>query len=192
MENEHICTMLIEAVTDLLLTACQLDVSTDDPSYATVVRAGRLQDDPTVNVVSILVHPNDPEEPRTWMNEIVGDDLKVIQNPWGGDPYRMPQHGYEIGGGEQWWRRFTVQLTMFWMNKSLTRTQARDYSFLVLGRAEEAIKEGASTFGVLQDAWGEQVWGWYVRRTHMLERGGPDVDWIWNGRLWLEFGTDKT
>ena len=191
MTTEQICTSLIGAMEDLLEAACQTNVADDDPSRALIVRAGRLQDDPTTNYVHVLIHPNDPDDRETWHHEIIRENLTAMQNPWGGADFRLPQGMYEIGGGEMWWRRFTIQLTMFWIGKNLTRTQARDYSFLVLGRAEEAIKEGGSTFGELQDSWEESVWGWFVRRSWIAERGGPDVDWIWDAKIWVEFGTQK-
>lgn len=187
----HIVSMLGDSIAALLLAACQTAVDETDDTRAHTVREGRLQSDPTTNVVSILIHPNDPEQPDKWAHEVVRNNITALSNPWGDADFRIPSGLYEIGGGEFWWRRFTVHLQMFWMEKGLTRNQALDYSHLVLGRAEEAIKEGAATFGALQDEWDEQVWGWYVRKSRCVERGGPPNDWIWDGKLWLEFGTNK-
>lgn len=187
----QIVSLLVDALETVLLKECQTDVDPSDDSRAYLVRAGRLQANPVTNVVSILIHPNDPNDPDGWRHEIVSENPTTMQNPWGGAAFRVPLGLYEVGGGEHWWRRFTVELTMYWMHKGLNRSTALELSHRVLGRAESAIKEGRATFGPLKDDWNEQPWGWYVRRSRCVERGGPDVAWIWDGKLWVEFGTEK-
>jgi hypothetical protein len=187
----HVVSLLVDALETVLTAGCKTAVDESDDSRAFLVRAGRLQADPTTNVVSILIHPNDPEDPDGWKHAIITENPTAMQNPWGEAAFRVPMGMYEIGGGEHWWRRFTIELQMFWMNKALTRSEALALSHLVLGRAEEAIKEGINTFGACQDEWGERPWGVFVKSSRCLERGGPDTDWIWNGRIWVQFGTEK-
>jgi len=180
----HIISILSDGLETLLVAGCQTAVDDDDDSKALLVRAGRLQQDPTKNYVNILIHPNDPDDMDSWVHEPIGKNITPLDQ-------NMPMGMYEVGGGEQWWRRFTVELKIFFNQKSLTRTQARDYAHLVLGRAEEAIKEGVSTLSALADDWGEQSWGIYIMKSRCVERGGPTKDWIWDGKIWLQVGTSK-
>ena len=181
----HIISILSGALEALLVAACQTAISDDDDSKALLVRAGRLQEDPTKNFVNVLIHPNDPDDMDEWVHEVIGKNITPYSD------HGFPIGMYEIGGGEQWWRRFTAELKIFYNQKSLTRTQARDNAHLVLGRAEEAIKEGISALAASPDTWGEQAWGAYVRRSRCVERGGPTKDWIWDGKIWVEIGTSK-
>ena len=187
----QIISLLVDAIEDLLVTACQLDISGDDDSKALLVRAGRLQQDPTKNVVNILVHPNDPDAPDDWRHEIRKMDQVTLQNPWSRDVPASAVGMYEIGGGEHWWRRFTVELKMFFGTKNEDRATCRELAHRVLGRAEEALKEGMSTFGAQLGDWDEQCVQVYVTSSRCVERGGPTKDWIWDGKIWVQFHTAK-
>lgn len=185
----QIVSLLADVMETLLTTACQTDVS--DDSKALLVRVGRLQEDPTKNVVSVLIHPNDPDNPDDWRHEVMKMDPFAVQNPYG-EAIPVSNVGmYEVGGGAHWWRRFTVDLKMFFGVKTLAREEARELAQNVLGRAEEALKEGMSTLGTQQDGWGESCVQVYVTSSRCVERGGPTKDWIWDGKIWVQFHTAK-
>jgi len=171
----QILDMVVDALTIHLVTTLQTDLAASDPSIANLVRAGRLQDDPTENAIHILVHSGDPEDDKVQHGMITANDRDRF-----GLGYIPPQ---EVGGGSLWWREVTVQLGCFLINLGYTRDQAREYAHQVLGRVELNTANCTTTVG-LTDEFGEQSLKTFVTRSLFQESGGPDDSWIWRGKVW--------
>lgn len=150
------------------------DVPDSDPLKAKLVRIGLLQDDPTRYKVSVLVQPNDQDEDNAWLHEIAPKDVAPP---------------YQIGGGEMWLRRFTVNLNLFWGSK-VDREQATQYGSALLSRAESVLTNiSLLSFG--KDDYGEYPLDLRVKKSK-LALGGGEGQFISYGKIYFEVLTEKT
>jgi hypothetical protein len=179
-----IVSLVIDALVVDITAECMTGVPEDDLSRAGLVRAGRLQSDPTDPINSITLHPNYPPSRESWPhvhveeNKPMGNNASVIGSP-------MIGGAAEIGGSQFWWRRGSAQLRCFFTNLNLTRAQAREYANLFRRRVEDAIYQ-APTALTVGDSFGERVVG-LIRPTesYLVEGGGPPNSWIWQG--WIKW-----
>lgn len=176
--THSIINMVIESVNNHLTEILQDDVDTTDSTRAGLVRPGLLQDDPTRFKVIAMTFPNDPDADGQWRSEI------VVPNGNGAD-YNPPP--YELGGGEMWYRRFTVQLEMFF-GARIDRDTSRQLATVILSRAERSIALAPVALG--SDDFGEQ--GIQTRvMSSTLSQGGGDGQFIWYGKVWFQVLTGK-
>lgn len=166
-QDDSILNSLMDALVDRLQE--KLVGETYDVTKAGLVRAGKLQADPTDNLINILVHEGGEE----WF-----DELRVEQDGFGALPY-------EIGGVEWWMRRFVIELTLFFDNEN-EREVARDKAMIIYSRARKA------TYGTEiptdADGFGEQAHMLQIRKGWIREGGGEGT-FIWEGKLFVEFLT---
>jgi hypothetical protein len=172
--SDYLEAQLITAITD-----------PTDVSKAIVVKAGRLQDDPTVNFIHILVHPGDPEEPEAgWDHQVVG---RGDTDKLGTDIY-FP--GREVGGGTTWWRRGTIQIGCYFLTQGYNRGEARATAHVVLGRLEKYVESCPGALG-LTDQFGETSLALQCVKSRFTESGGPPDQFIWRGKVWFQILTAK-
>ena len=156
----------------------------DDYSGSDLVRLGRLMDDPEGYENPICVHENDPEDPNEWLHQ-QATEMPGYRSQW------MPYGTREIGGGEVWVRRFTVELNIYLTREGLEREAAKGVMDTVHGRAHHALKDSKKLQGIIDD-YGEIVWlsAGCVVRSRMVLSGGPPSSWIGRGKLWLQVWTE--
>jgi len=177
--TDAIINMIIESVNDHLTELLQDDVDTSDSTRAGLVRPGLLQDDPTRFKVSVMTFPNDPDADGQWRHEI------VVPNANGAEHNPPP---YELGGGEMWYRRFTVQLEMFFSTR-ITRDNARQLAAVIISRAERSVALAPVALGI--DEFGEEPLQTRVMSS-TLTQGGGEGQFIWYGKIWFQVLTGKT
>lgn len=164
---------LSTALADRLEAKLLTDVS--DETKADLVRQGRLQDDPTLTPITILVHPGDD----TWPTDIYD------QRAYSG--IVLPS-AYEMDGtANHYLRAFVIELSVFLEGVS-NRQSARATALTVLSRAEHAI----FTMSVpsTRDDFGELASMVQIAESYMREGGGEDVS-IWRGAILVEFLTEQ-
>jgi len=179
LDETCITDNLIEAL-EVLLTANLITGITDD-AKAGLVRAGLLQDDPTLKKINILIHPGGEDWPDILNTNVNGQDLHAPTYTIGGEY-----------GSSYWRRRFNIQLDIFLTAES-TRSTARKKAQLVLHRSHNAIakwKVGrVSEGGVAVDSFGEHAWA--VQSVEMwLREGGGEGDYNWRGNIKIEVMTN--
>lgn len=170
MPDTSVINDVIDTANLYLLNEMRAFIDSTDVTKAGLVRAGLLQDDPVEPGISVLTHTNDPDDETGWDNAIVagpGEDLSQ----------RIP--GYEVGGGELWWYRFTTEIVQFWAIGT-TRENARRYAAVVLSRASHTIKN--LIFQVSADSFGNFPLQALVVSSRMIEAGGGD-QFIWRTKL---------
>jgi len=148
-------------------------VPEDDDSAAGLVRAGRLQDDPTIEVKNILVHGATAK----WPDMLQVDELPQIQFP----VYEMGS-----GGGVFWMRRFTTELQLYFDNE-YDREVARKKAMVIKSRAEKAVLRMAMPE---EDDFTEKAILVQLRESYYDELGGEGT-YIWKGHQKLEFLTHR-
>lgn len=195
-DDQQIVDMVIDAYVTYLTYTMITTIDEDNPTRAGEVRGGRLQDDPTLSGIFVLFHPNDVSE-TGWKSV---PSLAESNHPMGisgGGGGISPLPPFQIGGGEfLWWRRFTMEIGCFFINKGYTRNQARQYAHIVFGRAEQSIIKGgvdrdAGILGLI-DIFGETVLNVILSSTRYTEGGGPPNDFIWRGRIHFDALTART
>jgi hypothetical protein len=156
-------------VTELLLN---LQTNVSDNTKVTLVREGKLQDDPTVNYFTLLTHPG-------------GEEFPDVLNDPGDNSYAAPVR--EIGGSIRnfyYRRRFKIEYSLFF-NGENNRKVAHDKAQIIKGRAERTVAQltmpGADSFG-------ERAYDIQWVKSWIREDGGPG-EFIWRGYMWVEFLT---
>jgi hypothetical protein len=157
--NELIDQMEV-TMNDVLIT------SVVDETRAGLIRAGKLQDDPTITQINLLIHRGKEEWP---------DVLKMDT-----DPFYSPV--YEIGGVQWWWRRFIIEMSFFF-DGEIDRAVARNKGNIVLPRAQKSLINLPMPQGV--DDFGESCHGLQIRKAWLSE-GGGEGEFIWRGEIWVE------
>jgi len=173
------------------LTARLIDDVSDD-TKASVVRAGKLQADPTKGTgINVLVWPSDDQNP----DELYTNDKQEgITSPT-----------FEIGGGSYYMRRFRIYMLFHFKGYQgdAGRTQARENSQVMLARIKQRILQMNSsdittpsdlpkhpTTNQPQDDFGETVITVKVDEFFLKEGGGPG-HYIWKGELDFSFLTEQ-
>ena len=146
------------------------DTSEEAEAVAGLIRAGKLQEDPTVAGINILVHPASED----WPNELY-----------------TPEHGttYEIGGDVpsfQWMAKFHIELKLFF-NQELEREVAQIKAQVILSRAHRAImRMNATMRNIPKDDFGGKAIRAEVVDSYLREGGGVR-EFIWRGKMRAQF-----
>jgi hypothetical protein len=145
-----------------------------DEASAGLVRAGKLQDDPTIRVVNILVTHATEDFPN-----------KIYS------PSEMPGHDFEytysIGADlmSLWVQRFSVKFNMIW-NGEYSRQVAEAKAQTVLGRAEHAtMLLNHRLHEIPMDSFGKKPSSVALRKSWLRE-GAGEGSFRWTGVLEIE------
>ncbi len=178
LDQTDIDDMLMDATEARLLQLLRTDVS--DDAQAGLVRAGKLQDDPTTKKINILLHPGGEEYKNGLLTRNSPSDGKYVDST------------YWIGGGGGNFQAhyIKVELQLFYSNEP-NRKVSRKKSTLVLARVKHALNtwDVAAEIGV-KDSFGESVYDLQVKDNWLFE-GGGDGDFNWRGWLVIEFLTEQ-
>lgn len=159
--------LLIDTMNDRLNEV--LIGETVDSTKAGLVRAGKLQTDPTDAGINILIHTGDED----WPDELYINQ-RGIQAPT-----------YEIGGNQWWMRRFVIELTLFFDGED-NRIVAQQKALIIYSRAQKALT--TMDIPTYEDSFGEQPQMIQLRKSFIREGGGEGT-FIWEGKLFVEFLT---
>lgn len=168
-----IIDLVIDSVVQNLVLDLETLVGSNDPTKPFIVRAGKLQDDPSPGI-SVLVHENDDQDVSSWRHTVVNyttNGAKTVNIP-----------AYELGGGEFWYYRFVVDARQF-MPTGIDRDSARKIANVVLSRIKQSVRGFAVGLG--PDDFGEQSIECYVIDMTNQEGGGGD-QFIWATRVWFQ------
>lgn len=169
---------IASAITQNVSDVMQAFIETADETRAGLVRVGPLQASPLSAGINILMQFNDPQDVKAWphtiLNHAMARELGIS----------MPT--YELGGGEMWLRRYTLELTQFFRPGS-DRVTAEELAQIILTRAEWAIR--TSKLGGTDD-FGEIPLQTYLYTSVNTEGGGPG-QFIFRGRIKFSVLTQK-
>lgn len=175
MADTEITNMLITALVDHLTTALIDNVSQSDPSRASIVKAGRFLDDPTVDNIFVAIHGGDPEKPEYLDGIVTIEDFKRVA-------FNVPAR--EVGGTGKvaWWRRGICQFGCYFTDGNYEETEAMTYARRFYGRIQANIEN--MTVRHLSDSFNEDAVHMLLAGATMFPSGG-DGSWIWRGKvLW--------
>ena len=174
-------------IVDLLELSCMSEAvsgGTVASAYgATLIRQGLMQQNPVPARIMILVNPNDPDDISAapqWMDEPVSTDKD--------DRWRITT--YEIGGGQRWWRKFTIDIYVFLIRTQEDRDEAREVGLQMASRVQHAIFENPSIN--LSDDFGELAIAMWVAGLNPFEGGGPPRSFIWHAKMRVRVLTEQS
>ena len=168
---------IVDRLVTQIADVCQTPVS-DQTRVNHIVR-GEFQDDPEDYGVIVCIHRNDPDK-----TERAGDSGWV-------DEKDLTEMGLAIGAGgyaavEHWKRRFTVEIIV-WPGED--QETADEINGTVVARVRRAVTRLHLTD--LTDDFGESIVVGInpVQRMQANEGGGPDDEYSWKTKLYLEYRT---
>src|SRR5258706_1968766 len=172
--------MILKYLDDILLNTLQSEISQSDPTRAGLVRVGPLQDDPTRLRVNILTYNKEREDPEGWQHIDIQEGSPTHTKV---DPSTS-----EIGGGELWYRRFTVELEIFFPPSIPDREESLRLATIILARAERTIQVSSAALG--PDDFGQICLLARVMKSNLTAAGGPGTE-IYHVKLWVQALTEK-
>lgn len=148
------------------------DIAVQNEATAGLIRAGKLQDDPTVAGINILLHPAKADSPN--MTNHPGAS-------WGINF----EESYELGGDipPAWFlKKFNVELRLFFDNET-ERSIAQTKAQVVLSRVVHAIHGINGRFHEIpMDTFGEKGHMLSIQNFFLREGGGIGT-FIWRGTV---------
>ena len=166
MSDTAIQNLIMERVVDVMVEEMIDNVA--DNTRIGLFRTGRLQSDPTVKKLNVLLHEGSKEWP----------DIIASPREWG-----MSSPSYEAGGRTSWWRRrFVVEYELFFLGE-VNRNSAREKSNVIFSRFKYMIQR--LPLNGVRDSFGEGAVQTQVVKMFASEDGGPGT-FIWRGEHWFE------
>jgi len=175
----HIVPMITERLDTWLTTNMQTAYAEDHKLRANLVKVGRFQDNPLNHTVYLAIQGGDADDPKYKDGIVSLKDFDNIQTNY---------FGREIGGGQLWWRRGVVQFGCYYTGD--TEDVARNYAYQVLGNLCEYIE--SATVSDLTDEFGERAIKMYVYADTIFEGGGPQVNYVWRGKVYWMCLTERS
>lgn len=162
--------------TDKLITKVQNNPDPGADAGAGLVMIGKLQDDPTVTELNILIRPGGEDWPHTL-------NLHDGTSP-------TDELVHEMGGlgTIHWRRRFLIKLKLVFPGE-FDPLEAHRKSNLVLSRTENAL-ESMVPFRAGPDSFGERSSRVEVNETYLTQGGGPGI-FFFRGELKITVFTQK-
>lgn len=167
-DETSIINLLNERVVDTLSVEMS-DLVTDETA-AGLVRSGRLQDDPTIAQLNILIREGGESFP----------DILVPKN------YNLVTPQYDLTMSQYWLRRMVAEYTLFFIG-DVSRTTARSRANVIFSRFKKKLMQ--LDVQDLTDSFGETAIMPQVLRLDTTEGGGPGT-FIWRGTHYFEFLTE--
>lgn len=170
-DDTSVVNLLMDRVVDTIETV-MIDSAPDPETTIGLARFGKLQDDPTVDLLNLLVNQG-------------GDDWPDILIP-PNYPYYAPQ--YEMPLGNFWLRRMYANYILFFNEADVTRDEARRKANVIFSRFKHMLY-GISLVG-MTDTFNETAFAVQLNRLEATEGGGPGT-FIWRAKQYFEFITEQ-
>ena len=166
------------------LTTTMITNETDTDLHPGLIRGGLLHENPVPYRIVVLVHHNDPDDSG---NNPFWGDITAHEDDESG--WKMP--AAEVGGGEFYSRRFTLDIKIYFVRSKENRQLSREIATSVIENAEKGVRMLNSTIWMLaQGATGEIPLQVKVYRTVSAEGGGPPSSHIWSGKIMFSVLTE--
>lgn len=142
-----IIPMILYRMKDTLETRLIDEVPEENPTRLIYINVGKFQENPVKKNISIAISGGDFENPahldgRVDHNEM--DQVGLKNLPVG-----------EIGGGEYWWRRGNVRVSVFFVRQGFEEEKALKYAYDFYSRLLSAL-QSVSMSGLVDD-YGERA-----------------------------------
>lgn len=162
--------LIMDAIKDLLTSACQTSIDTGDVSRVEMIKVGPRQDAP--ESVSIMIYENDPDRPSDWPHRPISfRHVGARSGTLVGDPYNEgPSFGmttgrHLTGGGSMYAAAFTLEMEAFGLyfpsiGRAVNRYDVSHVAAVTVNRALKALFEAGPQIGTgdqISDVFGKSV-----------------------------------
>ena len=174
--------LFLSRLKEHLVERMQIDVDVEDPTIAKVVKIGLFQDDPTNKNIYIAIQGGDHDDPLDADGIITGYRMQKdvgIDFPW----------AREIGGGQIWRRKVTIQIGCYFIRQKFSEDEATDQAYIALSRLLSSV-ESMNISGLLDD-FGERVVEVFCHGNTFFESGGPPASYIFRGKVLVSYLTER-
>ncbi len=175
----HIVPMIVDRIVEAIQDKLVDNTLEQDLSRVTIVKSGLLQEEKLERRIAVGVTGGDHEDP-----DMIDGIMSIDKFPDIG-AYFPPR---EIGGGQGWWRRGTLQLDMYLLGEGLKENDARDAAYEALRRIIETVR-GISV-DMLRDDSGERAIKIYVPYHTFSQGGGAPSSFIFRGKIYWFVATN--
>jgi hypothetical protein len=170
---ESIVPMILYRIRDTLETRLIDEVPDDNPTRLIYMNVGKFQENPVKKNISIAIAGGDYEDPnyldgRVDHNEL--DQVGLRNLPIG-----------EIGGGEYWWRRGNVRVSVFFVRQGFEEEAALKYAYDFYSRLQMALNS-VSVSGLVDD-YGEMASMSPIIEAANFHGSGGGKKNIWRGKM---------
>lgn len=175
----QIVPMVLQEIKRHLETTMMEEVPENDPTRVVLTKIGRFQDNPLEKNVSVSISGGDFEDPKYLDARIDNPGMTnfpILNLPVG-----------EIGGGEYWYRRGTINFMAFFVRQRYTEDVAMNYAYDFYGRLLKNM-ESVPISDFIDDYGEGAASGIIVEGATLYESGGKDK-FIWRGKLYFRFLT---
>jgi len=185
-----IADVIIEALIEDFEAACLTDVPTADETYVDNIVNGKLTVDPeSTHGNHIEIYDCDPRQstPMSWRDEVarVSSDYPLpgrVLLGIAGDDFA------EVGGGQHWWRRFTIHVLCSYAHLGYNQDLARQYAHTIFQRVKKALRDNTITGS---DDYGESVADAFPKaRWEERYATGEGTEWVWHCFLGIQVLTE--
>jgi hypothetical protein len=181
MTDQGIGNLIVDG---LVFDLSYMFANVPDLETPTVVRRGMLQENPVKDRIYILVHLNDPDDPKAWRDSSVAKPERKLDM---GD-FKIPPFEVGEGGTYMMWRRLTIEFGFYGIAKKESRDEAERQASLVQARIEAAVWR--PSYAGQKDALGEVVIKAFVADTEQDPSGGKNA-FIWRGKCRIMVLTNR-
>lgn len=168
----QIIDQAVESLTETMITS-----EADEDLRPGLIRGGLLQENPVPYRIVVLVHHGDPDDAG---NNPFWGDVTAHEDDESG--WHLPPA--EVGGGEFYSRRFTLDIKIYFVRSKENRKVARETATSVVENAEKGIRLlNDVLWKVTPSGSGEIPLQVKIYRTISNEGGGPPSSHIWSAKI---------
>lgn len=147
---------------------------------AKVIKIGRFQESPLVNKSYIAISAGNVQEPNSRDGIVSLGEMNNIA---------MYVPAREVGGGQFWWRRGTLDIGYYTISDRLTEEEAFLEAYTYLGKIQSLLDR--INVGDLIDEYGERAMKLYVYSSTFIEGGGPPKAYLFRGQMFWQVLTAR-
>lgn len=173
--------MIMYTVRDHLQTVLVDEVPESNPTRAIKVQVGRFLDNPAKISVSAAISSGDFEDPTVIDGRVDHPDLADRKIRF------LP--AAEVGGPEYWWRRFSIEVQVFFVRKEYEEDVAIQYAYEFFGRLQKGLEQ-APTNGLVDD-FGEKSNDTPIIESVTFFPSGGKGKWIFRGKVLFRLLTER-